>query len=194
MVSEEPGATASRRTLLRVAGATAAAAAAAGITACGSNGSSHTRGASNLPPASQVDIQLLNRMLAVEYRAAAFYTATVPLLSGRAHAAAKLFLEQELAHATELSGLIQRSGGKPRDPRGSYDFGQPRGMREIFALLVPLEQAQISGYLDVISQLSTDSKRAAIAAMLANDAQHLSVVQLLLGHDPVPTGFVTGLT
>ncbi len=193
MVSEEPGADASRRRLLRLAGSGVAAACAAGIAACGSDSKSKTSPAVAPPPPSQVDIALLQRALALEYKAAAFYTATVPLLGGRAHAAAKLFLEQELAHVTELSGLIQRSGGKPRQPRANYNFGQPRGMRQIFTTLVMLENAQIAGYLDAISQLSTDTKRAAIAAIMANDAQHLSVVQLSLGHDPVPTGFVTGL-
>jgi bacterioferritin (cytochrome b1) len=191
VVSEDPPAASSRRGLLIGAGAAAAGAAAA-IAACGSKGASQTTSGATPSPASLVDIQLLNRALELERRTAALYTATVPLLTGRAHAAGKLFLAQELAHASELTGLIQRAGGKPRMPRASYNLGHPRGPHEVFRQLIALENAQVAGYLDAIAQLSTAKARAAVASILANDAQHLSVALLTLGRNPIPAAFVTG--
>jgi bacterioferritin (cytochrome b1) len=176
-----------------VAGTTAAGAAvAAGLAACGSKGSAHTHTAPPPSPPEQVDIQLLNAALDREYRAIALYTAAVPLLRGRAHTAAKLFLQQELAHASTLMGYIAQVGGRSNKQRSSYDFGNPRGVKGLFQVIVMLENQQIAGYLDAITQLSTPQMRAAVAAVLANDAQHLSVAELLLGDNPVPTGFVTG--
>jgi hypothetical protein len=192
VVSENECAATSRRTLLRVAGASATAGVLAGVSACGSGSSARTHTAPISTPAMQVDIQLLNGALDLEYRAIALYTAAVPLLGGRAHAAAKLFLEQELAHASTLISLIGDSNGKPNKQRPSYDFGHPRGRRGLFALLVTLENQQVASYVNAITQLSTGPIRAAIASILANDAQHLSVSLLLLGRNPIPAAFVTG--
>jgi bacterioferritin (cytochrome b1) len=190
VVSDDTDDAASRRTLLTVA---AAAGVAAGIAACGSGRSSKTRSGAQPSPAHEVDIQLLNGALDLEYRAIALYTAAVPLLTGRSHTAAKLFLEQELAHASTLMGYIALAGGKPHRQRSSYDFGHPRGSRALFALSAKLEQAQVANYLNAITQLSLPRMRAAVASILANDAQHLSVAELTLGHNPIPSAFVTGL-
>jgi hypothetical protein len=59
-------------------------------------------------------------------------------------------------------------------------------------VLVRLENAQIAAYLDAITQLNQSSDRAAIASILANDAQHLSVALLTLGRNPIPDAFVAG--
>jgi bacterioferritin (cytochrome b1) len=192
VVSDSEGPASSRRALLRVGGTAAAASIAAGLAACGSKGSAHTSTGPPPSPPEQVDIQLLNAGLDREYKAIALYTAAVPLLKGRAHTAAKLFLEQELAHASTLMGYIAQAGGKPHKQRSSYDFGNPRGLRGLFRVIVMLEDQQIVGYLNAVTQLSTPQMRAAVAAVLANDAQHLSVAKLLLNENPVPTGFVTG--
>jgi bacterioferritin (cytochrome b1) len=191
VVSENPDA-ASRRTLLTVAGATALAGAVAGISACGSGSASKSGSTTSPPPANEVEIRLLNRALDLEYRAAALYTAIVPLLAGRAHAAAKLFLEQELAHATTLAGLIANAEGKPTKQRSNYDIGRARGLHGVFEMLVTLENAQVAAYLDAITQLNRSSDRASVASILANDAQHLSVALLTLGRNPIPEAFVTG--
>jgi len=189
VVSDNPGAASSRRALLKLAGDTTAAA----IAGCGSGSSSKTHTRTQPSPANQVDIQLLNSALDLEYRAIALYTAAVPVLSGRAHAAAKLFLEQELAHASTMMGYIALAGGKPHKQRSSYDFGHPRGARGIFAVAARLEQAQIANYLNAVTQLSLPRMRAAVASVLANDAQHLSVAMLTLGRNPISSAFVTGV-
>ena len=44
-------------------------------------------------------------------------------------------------------------------------------------LLHKIERAQITAYLDAIPKVSLGSTRAALAAVLANDAQHISVLR-----------------
>ena len=51
----------------------------------------------------------------------------------------------------------------------------------MLALLHRLERAQIAAYLDAIPQLSPGPVRAAVASILANDAQHLAVLRLTQG-------------
>ena len=67
-----------------------------------------------------------------------------------------------------------------------------RTEEDVLRLLHKIERAQINAYLDAIPKVSLGSTRAALAAVLANDAQHISVLRLSLGRRPIPTALVTG--
>ena len=116
----------------------------------------------------------------------------MPLFGGHLHAALKQFLDQDLDHAGELYRLIKQAGGTANKPRPSYDLGRPRGRRDLLRLLHGLEAEMVSGYLAAIPQLAPGSVRAAIASILASDAQHVVVLRLALRLDPLPSAFVTG--
>lgn len=138
------------------------------------------------------DVPILNALLDLEQYAVAGYTAGIPLLDYPAAKAAKQFLSQELAHAQELSTLIRKGGGKPRRPRASYDLGHPTTNAQVLTLLGELENVQLSAYLDRIPLLTAGRLRSTVAALCANDAQHLAVLRQQLGQSPVPAAFVTG--
>jgi hypothetical protein len=190
VVSAAPGAAAtSRRTVLSFAGTGLAAGAAALLAGCGAQGPVRPK----IPPAAAgADIELLGRLLDLEYQAIAAYTAGIPLLSGPAQDAAKQFLGQELTHAGELSGLIKEAGGKANKPRASYQLGRPRTPTEILQLLHTLERAEVAGYLHAIPSINPGPVRAAAAALLANDAQHVAVLRSMLGLEPLAGAFVAG--
>lgn len=188
-----PESPASRRTFVRAAAAAAAGGSAALVAAC----STHRRkpppvdtpGAK--PDALQAEVGLLNSVLDVEHRAIAAYTAAIPLLSGQAHSAARRFLSQEFAHAAELSALIHKGGGKPNLPSPSYSLGNPQGVAGVLALLHSIEREQIAAYLDLLPKLTPGTVRSTLAAVLANEAEHISIVRAELGAAPVPRAFVT---
>jgi bacterioferritin (cytochrome b1) len=190
VVSLAPGAAStSRRTLLRTSGASLGAALA--LAACGNK--SHKLDVHKLPPqARNADVEILNGALDVVHKAIAAYTAGIPLLSGRAHAAAKQFLSQELTHAGELAGLIKQAGGKPNKARASYDLGRPRSRTDVLELLHELERTEIAGYVAAVPNVSPGSVRAAVAAILGNDAQHVVVLRSILGLAPLAGAQVTG--
>jgi hypothetical protein len=139
------------------------------------------------------DVEILNGLLHLEYHAIAAYSAGIPLLhpedGGRA---AKQFLGQEMAHAVALQELVKKAKAKPVKPRASYDLGSPRTGEEVLLLLHKLENAQLAGYLAVIPLLAPGKVRSAVAAIFANDAQHIAVLRSRLGRDPVPEPVVTG--
>jgi hypothetical protein len=137
------------------------------------------------------DVDTLNHLLDLENRAVAAYTAGIPLLDGAAAKAAQHFLDQDLTHAGELSGLIRQAHGKANKPRPAYDLGRPRNSGEVLGLLHSTETAVIAGYFDAISRLTPGEIRAAVASLLANDAQHVSVLRALLGRPPLPSAFVS---
>ena len=55
-----------------------------------------------------------------------------------------------------------------------------------------IEQMQIAAYLSALPRLSPGTVKQSLAAILANDAQHLAVVRAALGEPAVPSAFVTG--
>jgi hypothetical protein len=147
----------------------------------------------NIPRRSRaVDLSILSRGLDLEHQAIAAYTAGIPLLKGRQQAAAKRFLDQELSHAGELAGLIKQAGGKFSKPGPSYELGHPRDPSDVMRLLARLEQAQLSWYLTTIASLTPGSVRAAVASVLANDAQHLAVLRSMSGMSALDGPFVSG--
>jgi hypothetical protein len=192
VVSTPPGAvTQTRRKLLCGSGAGAAAGAMLAIMGCASR--SRRPKVHKIPPAARnADVAILNQLLDREHRAIAAYTAAIPLLSSHVQDAAKQFLSQELTHAGELGGLIKQAGGNANKPQPSYDLGQPGSRKQLVELLHALEQAQIAGYVEAVPNVSPGSVRAALAAILANDAQHVVVLRRALRIEPLPSAFVTG--
>jgi hypothetical protein len=191
VVSDSPaGGVSSRRTLLSRYGAGLGAAVIV-LAGCGSR--SQKAEVQALPPAAQnLDVEVLNRSLDLEHEAIAAYTAGIPLLGGRAKEAAKRFLDQELSHSGELAGLVKQAGGKPHKPKPVYDLGQPHDDHGVLSLLHELERRELRLYLQAVTQVSPGSVRAAVAAVLANDAQHLAILRSSLKLDPIPSAFVTG--
>ncbi len=184
-------ATSTRRGLLGVSGAAVIAAGAA-VSGCGRT--SRRPKVHKIPQAARsADVTVLNAALALTHHAIAAYTAGIPLLLSTAHSAAKHCLDQELVHAGELFGLVKQAGGTPVNPAANYDLGHPASQSDVLALLIGLERQQITGYLDAISRVSPGDVRAAVAAMLANDAQHLIVLRQSLGTPALRGPFVTGV-
>ncbi len=195
MVADDDGAAShTRRALLRTStGGVAAGALVAATAVAGCGNGSRRPDVHKIPPSARgTDVMVINGLLDLCERTIAAYTATVPLFGGHLHAAMKQFLDQDLDHAGELYRLIKQAGGQANKPRPSYDLGQPRGRKDLLALLHGLEAQMVARYLAAIPQLSPGSVRAAIASILASDAQHVVVLRLALRLDPLPSAFVTG--
>jgi len=185
--SEEADAS-SRRGWLRAAGVGLAGA----VVAAGCGKASLRAQVHNSAPILDTDVGLLQQLLHLEHVGIAAYTAGTPLLAPATVKAGKLFLNDELSHAGALAGLIRAAGAKPIKPAPSYDLGHPRSSQEVLALLHRVENAQISAYLAALPRLEPSSVKRSVAAILANDAQHVAVVRAALGQTAVPSAFVTG--
>jgi hypothetical protein len=169
--------------------ASAAAGAAATLGGCGATYRVHKPLADAI---ADRDVALLNDALWLERRAITAYTAGIPLLEGYDRRVATEFLKQELGHAGRLLVLIKTAGGPANAPAPSYDLGEPQSRKQVLELLRRVEQAQIAGYLNAIGVLSPGQLRAAAASILADHAQHISILRSVLGTAPVPSAFVSG--
>jgi bacterioferritin (cytochrome b1) len=175
---------ATRRTLLRTS--------LAGLGVVALTGCGRQRRRIRVPPgAVPSDVALLNAALAIEQRSIAAYTAAAPLLGGFGEKVAGQFLSQELLHAGELRKLIKDVGGQPHNPRPHYDFGHPRGRAQLLALLHDLERAQIGAYLHALPRVSTPALRQSLASIMANDAQHVTVLRAEQGMPALTGPFIT---
>jgi hypothetical protein len=182
---------ASRRALLTGTG-TALAGGALALAGCGSVATGKQAVKQTSLAVRHQDIEILSRALELERRTVAAYIACIPLLTRPQRKAAREYLNEELEHTGELTSLIKAAGGKAR-PRGdSYALGHPTDGPGALAVLHALEALQISSYLEWIPQLSPAPVRAAVASILTVDAQHLSMVRVMQGQEPVPGPFVTG--
>lgn len=181
-----PAGAATRRTLLKASVAGLGGLGAAGLSGCGA------LRRLRLPAlAAGADSELLNRALAIEQGSIVAYTAAAPLLNGFGQKMAGQFLGQELLHAGELRKLVHQVGGRPHDPLSHYDFGRPRGRSQLLALLHDLERQQIAAYLQAIPRMSTPFLRQALASILANDAQHVTVLRAQQGTTAMTAPFLS---
>jgi hypothetical protein len=128
-----------------------------------------------VPPAPRPgDAEVLNGLLAVEYRLVAAYSAVRgPLRELR---------EQEEEHVDALVQAVKEAGGTPRRAPAT------RPERDLLAL----EREAIAAYLDAVGRLSGGELRATASAIMATEAEHESLLLADAGRNPLPSPFVTG--
>jgi rubrerythrin len=177
----------SRRRFFHASGVATAGGSAALLAACG-GGSGKTTNKS----ATEGDITVLNAAIDLENTAIAAYTAGAPLLKGELVKVARAFLGQEKEHADALSTAVTHLGGHPSRPKASYDFPRVRTQRDVLLLANMIEHQAIAAYLEALPKLSSPDLRATAAAIVTNEAEHVSVLLGALGRPQVPTAFVTG--
>jgi rubrerythrin len=178
-----------RRRFLTVA---AVGGSSAWLAACGGSSSSSKETTSPEAGSADVaDVAVLNNALDLEHQAVAAYTAGLKVLTGPNLKAAREFRDQERAHAASLAAAIKELGGKPNGP-GTYTFPRLRTQREFLRFASFLENTAIAAYIDALPRLNNGDTRAAGASILANEAEHLAVLNSALGLRTAPAAFVTG--
>ncbi len=183
----------SRRAFLGVSGVGLAGSSAALLGACGGGGA-----AADVDDDTQGDIDLLNGALELELEAVAAYTQGAELLSGEALDFGKQFAAQEQEHADALEVVIEDLGGTPAGAKSAEEyatelsFDELKSADDVLELAVEIENEAIAAYNKAVAALSQPDLRRTVYAIVANEAQHLSVLYAELGEPPVPDAFVTG--
>jgi rubrerythrin len=191
----------SRREFFRVAGLTTVGGSAAFLAACGGDDEEEGQGTGARSTGDgQGDVRILNAALDLENTAIAAYTAGATLLKGDALAVGKQFLGHEQEHAGGLGQAIKDLGGTPNKAKSAEEYGQGfpslRSQRDVIAFAIDLENMAIAAYIDAIPKLSSGELRQTGAAIVANEAEHVSVLLGALrpsdAEAQVPDAFVTG--
>ncbi|MGI8593825.1 MAG: DUF4439 domain-containing protein [Solirubrobacteraceae bacterium] len=189
----------SRRRLLELVGLGLAGSSAALIAACGGDdkggGGGGLGSTTPLEPrgtAASRDVVVLNSALDLENMAVAAYRTVLPLLAGAALSAGKAFHEHEQEHADALAEAVRQLGGAPNKPSRGYDFPRLAGQRAALSFAADVEGTAIAAYIDALPRLTSPDLRGTAAAIVTDEAEHLSVLSGALGRPQAPRAFVTG--
>lgn len=146
------------------------------------------------------DIELLNGLLEIELEAVVAYSAGIELLEGDTlREFAELFSEQESEHAEALGARIEDLGGTPvgseSEERGAkrLRIDELKSQEEMLRFAIDLENEAIGAYIGAVPELSTTDLRRTAYEIVANEAQHITVLLGALGETQVPDAFVTGV-
>jgi rubrerythrin len=179
----------SRKDFLRLAGALAAP--GAFLAACGGGGEKSKK----LTPA-EVDFRLMNRILSLEHAGIAAYREGLPLLRGSALASVRRFLSQEREHAAFLRRRISDLGGTPNLPKTAAEYRRSfpalRDQADVLRFAVDLENRIVRAYVEFVPKMSSPELRAVAGAIVATEAEHISVLLGERNLPPIPSAFVTG--
>ncbi|MDP2710408.1 MAG: ferritin-like domain-containing protein [Solirubrobacteraceae bacterium] len=179
----------SRRRFFRMSGLSVAGGSAMLLAACSDDTKNPVAGPDD---SDLADVEILNGALDLELMAVAAYKAGAGRLSGDALQLGKAFLEQEQEHADGLAAAIRDAGGMPNRAKSSYDFPVLRSQADVLRFALELENTAIAAYIDALPKLSPGELRATSAAIITNEAEHVSLLLDALGREPVPSAFVTG--
>jgi rubrerythrin len=181
----------SRRRFLQTSGVGIAGGSATFLVACG-----HDDSGGNDADAqrAEVDVEILNGALDLELMSVAAYIKGAARLKGDVLQIVKGFLEQEQAHVDALVKAIRDAGGAPNKAKTTYDFPALRSQPDVLKFAIEFENTAVAAYIDALPKLTQGDLRATAAAILTNEAEHISVLRGALGLAPVPAAFVTGET
>ena len=176
----------SRRALFRGSGVAFIGGAATFVGACGEEKTPEEEAA------ARTDVEILNSAIDLENMAIAAYTAGAPLLKREVLRIGRQFLTQEKEHADALEQAVRDAGGRPSRPKAAYNFPAVKTQTDVLNLANMLENVAVAAYIDAIPKLSSGDLRATAAAIVTNEAEHISVLLGALGRPDAPSAFVTG--
>jgi rubrerythrin len=181
----------SRRRFFHMAGVSVAGGSAVFVTACGDDTKSPN--VATAPDESdEADAEILNSALDLELMAIAAYKAGAAHLEGDVLQLAKLLLAQEQAHADALSSAIRKVGRIPNRAKASYDFPRLTSQDDTLRFAMEIENTAIAAYVDALPKLGKGDLRATASSIVADEAEHVSVLLGVLGEQQVPAAFVYG--
>lgn len=180
-----------RRRFFGNAGVTFVGGSAVFLSACGSNQDLKDE-QEQLADTPEADVAILNDALSLELTAVEAYTRAGQLLQGAVAAVGASFLEQEREHAAAIERAVKDLGGRPTKEVLELDFSDIGSQEDALQFATNLENVAIAAYVDSIPKLSSGDLRATAAQIVANEAEHVTVLQAALGNPPVASAFVSG--
>lgn len=148
------------------------------------------------------DAGILERAITLERITVIAYDAAIDggLLSPAVLRTARRFRAHERAHADALTTALSDLGGiPPAPPEGPADvervvkgLGDVRSQADVVGFAIELETAVVAAYHDAHAKLIETRLLQTAASIMANEGQHLAVLRMTAGRDPVPNAFETG--
>jgi hypothetical protein len=175
--------------------ALAALALAAALGACGAGKGEDENAAT--PGAKEADAELLDQILARQLGVVAAYPQGMAAVDKPTLVLLRRFRAQESEHADGIVKSLRSLGGEASVDPEAIPVGRLRTRTDRLRFIYEMESATIQFELTALGGLASPTPRRLLAATIANQAQHLTVLRHLLGANPVetvPLPFETGNT
>jgi predicted outer membrane protein len=117
-------------------------------------------------------------------------------MSVRGTALMRSLLDDDRQHAAQLVTALEAQGVQPPIPprratiRGLNAVHDDRGAA---GFAIALEERAVGAYSEAVRNLSDANLLRTVAGAMGTDGQHLVVLRLLAGRDPVPGAFERGI-
>jgi hypothetical protein len=165
------------------------------LVGCG-GGSSSSPSPTRAPTQKSPDADALNAVLARQEAAVEAFAKVIPALPPRLAHLASYFRAQEQEHVDAVLKAMRGAARIAVEPTPeTIELGGLGNDRERLVFLYEVESATIDEELSAIAGLETGSARALLAATVANQAEHLTLLRQALGAGPlasVPEPFENG--
>ncbi|HTR75153.1 MAG TPA: ferritin-like domain-containing protein [Solirubrobacterales bacterium] len=171
---------------------------------CGGGSSSTTSTTATTQGATKVvaetsgqaaDAALLDKVLGRQEAAAAAYAKVITSLPPHLNHVAFYFRRQEQEHVDAVIKALRGLGSPAEPSEETIEPGEPKTDRERLEFLYEVEGATIDEELSAISKLEASWPRSLLASIVADQAQHLTLLRRALGAGPlasIPTPFENG--
>jgi hypothetical protein len=148
------------------------------------------------------DAAILERAITLERVTALAYGQAIDggLLSPALLRTARRLRGHEQAHAAMLVTALEDLGGiPPAPPTGPADvdkvvkgLGDARSQADVVTFAIELETAVVAAYHDAHARLVETRLLQTAASITGSEGQHLVLLRMAAGTDPVPNAFETG--
>jgi hypothetical protein len=166
------------------------------LSGCGSSTTTATEAASTHPaPKQSPDGELLNKVLARQEGAIAAYAEVIPHLAPRFARMASYFRAQEQEHVDAVLKALRGVGSPAESTPEQIEPGELKTDEERLVFLYDVEGSTIDEELSAISKLEAPWPRSLLASIVADQAQHRTLLRQALGAGPlasVPEPFEDG--
>jgi hypothetical protein len=140
----------------------------------------------------------LAKALEVEQTAVVAYEAIANSgrLSVRATALLRTLLDHDRQHAQQLAAALDAMGATPPIPPRRANIPGLSAVRDDIGaagFAIALEERAVGAYTEVVRSLADANVLRTVAGAMGTDGQHLVVLRLLAGREPVPGAFERGI-
>ena len=142
------------------------------------------------------DVDILQFALTLEHLEARMYKEMLAknILTGKELGYFENFGSAEAAHVTALVAALTKAGAQPVQAKASYNFPAFNNRGDILNFAKVAEDIGVGAYQGAAAAITNKAYLAAAGSILQVEARHATVINILIGTDPVPAAFTSSLT
>lgn len=142
------------------------------------------------------DVDILQFALTLEHLEARMYKDMLAknILTGKEQMYFENFGSAEAAHVDALVKALTGLGEQPVAAKASYNFPAFNNRGDILNFAKVAEDIGVGAYQGAAAAITNKAYLAAAGSILQVEARHATVINILMGTDPVPAAFTASLT